>query len=352
VGVAAVARHVDILDVRSPAEFAVDHLPGAINTPVLSDAERVEIGTLHAQVSAFAARKRGAAMVSRNIAAILDNVASGKAIDWAPLVYCWRGGQRSRSLVHVLGEIGFDAVQLDGGYRAWRRHVVATLDTLPGGLRFVVVCGPTGAGKSLLIRALARAGAQALDLEGIACHRGSLLGDEPASPQPSQKHFETMIHTSLASFDVARPIFVESESRRIGRLQLPTALLDSMRRGACVRLDTPRRLRVELLLRDYAHFTRDNMLLAERLAPLAPLVGKETLERWRGMGAAGDFAGFVDEVLRLHYDPAYSRSSARNFAALGTAPALQPSSIDDASFEGLAQAAIAAVQPDVLPQPG
>lgn len=341
VNVGDIARFDQRIDVRSPSEYALDHLPCAVNAPVLEDAERAHIGTMHAQVSGFAARKAGAAIVARNIATIVDTLAQDKPLDWSPLVYCWRGGQRSRSLAHVLGEIGFGAVQLEGGYRAWRRHVVARLALLPQTLRVVVICGLTGSGKSRLIGALRDAGAQALDLEGIARHRGSLLGDNPGQPQPTQKHFETEIFDALVGYDAARPVFVESESKRIGNLQVPEALLATMRDAPCIRIDTDLPLRVEMLLEDYAHFRRDPALLGERLAPLAVLHGKQTIAGWQQAATRGEFAALAGELLSLHYDPSYARSIERNFVHLAKALSIAPRSAERAAFAALAQEAIA-----------
>ena len=341
VGVDEIGRFADRLDARSPAEFALDHLPGAQSAPVLSDDERARVGALHAQGGGFAARKLGAAIVARNIASIIDTVARDKPLTWSPLVYCWRGGQRSRSLAHVLGEIGFGAVQLDGGYRTWRRHVVAQLSTLPQTLRLVVVCGLTGSGKSRLIGSLKDAGAQALDLEGIARHRGSLLGDDPTQAQPTQKHFETAMFDALSAFDPARTVFVESESKRIGRLQVPDELLAAMRAAPCIRIDTALPLRVEVLLDDYTHWRNNPQALNECLAPLTVLHGKETVARWQQAALRGDFAALASELLATHYDPSYSRSIERNFERLPHAPSIAPHAADHAAFAALAQEAIA-----------
>ncbi|MEP7061680.1 MAG: tRNA 2-selenouridine(34) synthase MnmH [Betaproteobacteria bacterium] len=341
VGVEDIGRFAERLDVRSPAEFALDHLPRARSAPVLDDAERARIGTMHAEASGFVARKAGAAIVSRNIATIIDTIAHDQPLDWSPLVYCWRGGQRSRSLTHVLGEIGFGAVQLEGGYRAWRRHVVTGLATMPQALRLVVVCGLTGSGKSRLIGALADAGAQVLDLEGIARHRGSLLGDDPAHPQPTQKHFETALYDALSTFDATQPVFVESESKRIGRLQVPEALLAAMRAAACIRLDTPLALRVEVLLDDYTHWRNDPDAFSARLAPLVVLHGKATIARWQQAASHHDFAALAAELLAVHYDPSYARSIAQNFAGIAHASAITPRSADRAAFAALAHDAIA-----------
>src|SRR5262249_26159773 len=137
---------------------------------------------------------------------------------WRPLVYCWRGGTRSGALVHVLQQIGWKARQLGGGYKAYRRSVIAELEESPGRFEWHVVCGLTGSGKSRLLRALARCGAQVLDLEMLAAHRGSVLGDLPGEPQPPQKMFESLLWNELRQFDPMQPVFVEAESKRIGNL--------------------------------------------------------------------------------------------------------------------------------------
>jgi len=337
IGLASLPDYPERIDVRSPAEFAIDHLPGAVNLPVLTDDERRQVGTLHAQDSAFAARRLGAALVARNIAHIVDTHCATRPRDWAPVVYCWRGGKRSASLAHVLNEIGWRAMQLDGGYRTWRRHVVEALTRVPAQFLYVVVCGLTGSGKSRLLAALGDEGAQVLDLELLARHRGSLLGDLPGDPQPSQKAFETDLLTTLGRFDPARPVYVESESRKIGAIQLPDALLDAMRGAACVRVDTPRTLRVALLRDEYTHFIADPASLADKLQPLVPVHGHKVIERWAAAAAAGDFATLVDELLATHYDPTYGRSMLRNFPRHAEAMRVTPHAIDMPAFRALAR---------------
>ncbi len=350
VGVAALADHRDRIDVRSPAEFAEDHIPGAINAPVLDNAERAEVGTLHAQVSAFAAKQRGASLVARNIARIVETQCAGKPKDWSPVVYCWRGGKRSGALAHVLAEIGWRAVQLEGGYQTYRRHVVAALAEVPARFRYVVVCGLTGSGKSRLLIALHEAGAQVLDLEQLAQHRGSLLGDLPDAPQPAQKWFDSQLLAALEGFDPARPVFVESESRKIGTLQVPLALLDAMRAAACVRLDTPQALRVALLKDEYTHFLADPDALGDKLRHLAPLHGHRVIAQWDATARAGDFDALVNDLLTRHYDPTYARSITRNFPNIETAIAVVPPGISMESFRAIArqlveQLDVAAPQP-------
>jgi tRNA 2-selenouridine synthase len=337
VGIAALPLHPHRLDVRSPAEFALDHIPGAVNVPVLDDQQRAEIGTLHAQVSAFAAKRRGAAIVARNIATIIEAVGAEQPRDWSPLVYCWRGGKRSGALTHVLNEIGWRAVQLEGGYVTYRRDVVARLVALPPQFRYIVVCGLTGSGKSRLLAALHRAGAQVLDLETLARHRGSLLGDLPGDPQPSQKAFDSALVDCLSRYDAARPVFVESESKKIGNVQVPEALLGAMRGAQCVRVDTAQPLRVALLKDEYAHFLADTPALAARLSRLVPLHGHKIIDHWNEAATAGDFDAVVDDLLVRHYDPTYARSIERNFPRVAEALTVTPTGIDVAAFAAVAR---------------
>ena len=351
VGIAALPAHPDRIDVRSPSEFALDRIPGAVNLPVLDDVQRAEVGTMHAQVSAFAARRHGAAIVARNIATILETYCAEKRREWSPLVYCWRGGKRSGSLAHVLKEVGFRPVQLQGGYQTYRRYVVATLATLPRRFDFVVICGLTGSGKSRLLRAMADVGGQVLDLEAMAKHRGSLLGDIPDDPQPSQKAFESAILTALENFDASRPVFIESESRKIGTVQLPDDLLSSMRAARCVRLYTPQHLRVSLLKEDYEHFLRDPDALAVKFERLVPLHGRKTIEHWIAAARAGDFDTLVDELLVRHYDPTYSRSIEYNFSLSAQALAVTPTAISHAALRELARDVLAAVERIAEPTP-
>jgi tRNA 2-selenouridine synthase len=338
VDVDGLPAHPDRIDVRSPAEFADDHIPGARNHPVLDDGERARIGIMHA-ASPFEARRLGAALVARNIAKMLETAFAERPREWKPLVYCWRGGQRSRAVAHVFNEVGWRAVQLDGGYRAYRRHVVARLAVAPP-YRFRVLCALTGSGKSQLLGALADAGAQTLDLERIAQHRGSLLGQVPGTSQPSQKKFETDLLAALAGLDPRRPVYVESESRRIGSIQLPDALLERMHDGETITVRTPLPQRIALLKSEYGHFLQDPALLLERLRPLVALHGKAAFARWETLATGGDWDALIGELLEAHYDPLYRRSMARHFPAAG------PSAVFD--LRDPSAAGIAALAADVV----
>ncbi len=303
-----------LIDARSAAEYAEDHLPGAVNWPVLDDDERKAVGTEYKQVSAFDARKRGAAMVARRIAEHLESKVMDKPRDWQPLVYCWRGGKRSGTLAWFLSEVGFATRVLDGGYKAFRTLVREQLDTLPLALSFTVVAGRTGSGKTRLLHALAAQGAQVLDLEGLARHRGSVLGGVPGEPQPGQKAFETAVWDALRRVNPAQPVFVESESRKIGSRQVPEALLSRMRsQGRCVVVDMPDDARVALLLQEYAFFMQDAEGFCRHLDMLVELQGRERVNAWQAMARAGDWAGVYRELMLSHYDPLYTRSINRNF---------------------------------------
>jgi tRNA 2-selenouridine synthase len=334
----AVLDSVDtVIDVRSPGEFAEDHIPGAINLPVLDDAERARVGTLHKQASAFEARKLGAALVSRNIAHIVETHCLDKPRDWRPLVVCWRGGGRSGALTTVLAAIGFRVLRLEGGYKAYRRAVMDDLAAWPARINFRVVCGPTGSGKSRLLIALKETGAQVLDLEVLANHRGSVLGDLPALPQPSQKGFESLIWQELRGFDPKHPVFVEAESKKIGAVQIPDALIAAMRASACVALDTALPARVALLMEDYRHFFAAPALLADKLRCLTALHGHATLDRWLALIERRDWPALVEDLLVNHYDPAYGRSAPRNYAGLAQAAAVPLADATQAAFERLAR---------------
>ena len=312
----ALARLADfsaIIDARSESEFAEDRLPGAVNWPSLNDAQRQLVGTEYKQVSPFDAQKRGAALVARNIADHIEREVFDKPRDWKPLVYCWRGGKRSGSLAMVLGQIGFRVHLLEGGYREYRRAVLQALETLPARFSYRVVCGSTGSGKSRLLQVLRAQGAQVLDLEELANHRGSVLGLVPGSPQPSQKQFDSRVWDALRHFDAARPVFVESESKKVGDLRVPPALIERMRAAACLRLELPLAARVALLIEDYDFFVTDTEAFCERLNALRALRGNEVVNAWQAAARSGHTPEVVRDLLVNHYDPIYTQSMKRNY---------------------------------------
>jgi tRNA 2-selenouridine synthase len=306
----------EIVDVRTPLEFAEDHIPGAINAPVLSNEERVIVGTMYKQVSPFEATRVGAALVARNIARHLETTFADRPRNWRPLVYCWRGGKRSGSVTTLFNMIGWQARQLDGGYKTYRRATLDALEHLPAAFRYVALTGPTGSGKTRLLHALDEAGAQVLDLEKLAAHRGSLLGALPGEPQPSQKSFDTALVVALRALDPAKPVFVEAESRRIGSISLPAVLLNTFHRGACVEVETSREDRATFLLHDYAHLFDDPDAFKQQLSKLIGLHSRERVIGWHRLIDEAKSAELARELIDLHYDPAYARSSREHFAEL------------------------------------
>lgn len=340
--VAEVVAHLrdfnTLVDARSPAEYAEDHLPGAISAPVLDDAERALVGTLNAERGAFEAKRLGAAIVSRNIGGLIERLFAERDRHWRPLVYCWRGGNRSGSLATVLARIGWRTHVIEGGYKAFRRHVIDDLAAIPATLRFVVVGGRTGSAKSRLLERLATQGEQVLDLEALASHRGSVLGGLPGAPQPSQKHFETQIWDRLRAADMSRPVFVESESRKVGRVQVPEALILAIRGSRVAVVDADVDVRSRFLLAEYEHFRQDVPALLALLEHLVPLHGAERIREWKGLVASDHWLELVERLLVEHYDPSYDRSMKRNFGRLDEAPRVRLEGTDDAALERGAQA--------------
>ena len=330
-----------VIDARSESEYALDRLPGAINWPSLNDEERARVGTLYKQVNPFEARKLGAALVARNIAAHIEREAMDKPKSWQPLLYCWRGGQRSGALALVLGQIGFRVTIIEGGYKAFRNAMLADLPAQAQRLHYRVVCGPTGSGKTRLLHALQGAGAQVLDLEGLAQHRASVLGLIPGQPQPSQKQFEMRVWDALRHFDASRPVYVEAESKKVGNCTVPDALMQAMRASPCLRVDLPDHERVALLLEDYPFFVTDPDFFCRRLDTLVALRGRAVVDEWKQLVHSGQTPAVVRELLEKHYDPGYASSTRRNFAQFDRA---LPVVLPDRSHASLEAACTAILQ--------
>ncbi len=299
----------DIIDVRSPAEHAEDHLPGAINLPVLDDGERAEVGTIYVQESPFLARRIGAALVSRNAARHIEGALRDRPGGWRPLVYCWRGGQRSGAFATILSQVGWRVETLAGGYKAWRALVVRAVREAPFPAPLVVLDGNTGSAKTELLNLLPRSGVQVLDLEGMANHRGSLFGAMGA--QPSQKAFEGRLALALSALDPARPVVVEAESAKIGDLAVPPPLWKAMCAAPRLALDLPRAARAGYLARAYADITADGARLCAILQRLRPWHPAERIAGWLEMAGAGEFTALAEGLMEHHYDPRYESHRAR-----------------------------------------
>ncbi|GAB4267779.1 MAG: tRNA 2-selenouridine(34) synthase MnmH [Pararhodobacter sp.] len=325
----------EVIDVRSPSEYAEDHLPGAINLPCLNDEERARVGTVYVQQSKFLARRMGAAMVARNVARGLETVLADKPADYRPLVYCWRGGQRSGSVALILGQIGWQVGVIEGGWKSWRRLVQTALYETPVAHRLVVLDGNTGTAKTAILTKVAEMGGQVLDLEGLARHRGSLFGLAPGDVQPTQKGFESALAVALARLDPTRPVLVEAESNRIGVLRLPPSLWSAMREAPRIEVAAPIDARARWLTRAYADVTADPAELHARIASLAPYQPRETIAAWHALADEGAFEPLAAALMTEHYDPRYAKTKLRQ--GTPAARVFASDTLDDAAIEDLAR---------------
>jgi tRNA 2-selenouridine synthase len=331
---ASLAAFDAVIDVRSPGEFALDHAPGAINLPVLSDAERAEVGMIYVQEDRFKARRVGAAYVAKNVGHHLQTALSTQSGGFRPLIYCWRGGMRSNAMATILAQVGWRTAVLAGGYMTWRRHVTATLydGVLP--FRLVLLDGYTGSGKTEVLQRLAARGVQTVDLEGLAAHRGSLFGGLADRPQPSQKMFESRLLAALDELDPARPVVVEAESSKVGERMVPPALWQAMAIAARVQLSASPEARARYLVRAYRDIVADRLALDEALRRLPTPPGRKRLAAWAELADAGNFEALALALMELHYDPAYLRSSRKderpNLGAVALED-LEPASLDAAA---------------------
>jgi tRNA 2-selenouridine synthase len=310
----------DIIDVRAPAEYAEDHIPGAISLPVLDDAERAEVGTIYSQVSPFTARKVGAALVARNAALHLQGPLADKPGGWKPLVYCWRGGQRSGSFASILAQIGWRVDTIAGGYKAWRALVVKALYDTQVACPVVVLDGNTGSAKTEVLNLLPALGVQVIDLEGLARHRGSLFGHMPGG-QPSQKAFEMALALALARLDPARPVVIEAESSKVGDCRLPPQLWKAMVAAPRVAIAAPRGARALYLARAYRDMVEDAPRLAGVIALLRQAHAHEQVDAWHALAEAGDHVALADSLMEHHYDPRYEKHRARMAGRFVAVPA-------------------------------
>jgi tRNA 2-selenouridine synthase len=325
------------VDVRSEGEFAEDHVPGAINCPALDNDERARVGTIYKQNSPFEAKKIGAALIAANISRHLNERFLDRPRQWRPVFYCWRGGDRSGAFAEVFSRVGWRVGRLGGGYKSYRRAVVADIARQPGSFRWRVVCGLTGTGKSRLLRTLHEAGGQVLDLEALAAHRGSVLGNLPGAPQPAQKMFDSLVWEALRGFDPKRPVYVEAESKKIGSIRVPEPLIEQMWKSECIVLEAPVAARLDLLKQEYAHLLEDAESLIKALDCLIPMHGHAVVANWRELAIAKRWDRLINELLARHYDPAYTRAIGKHYSSLADALKLALTAVEDAAFSSLAR---------------
>ena len=305
----------EIVDVRSPSEFQDDHIPGAINLPVLSDEERSLVGTLYKQDS-FEGKKLGASLICKNIYKMFESKFKYKTKDWQPLIYCQRGGERSRSLATILLRTGFKTNILKGGYKSYRRYVINELEKLGNKIQFQVICGLTGSGKTKLLTELNKLGLQTLDLEEIAKHYGSLLGKYPSVTQPSQKQFESNLLVAMLRLNIEQYVFVESESRKIGNRQIPTVIIKKMRASKCLWIQMTLEERIKFLLKEYSHFLKNPERFLNIILKFENYLDKDTFDRLVKMHKKRHWEEIVRMLLREHYDPSYLKSINKNFTKI------------------------------------
>ncbi|SMG61272.1 tRNA 2-selenouridine(34) synthase MnmH [Paraburkholderia susongensis] len=325
-----------IIDARSPREFAEDHLPGAINLPVVFDDEYAEVGTAH-RTDPMRAYQIGVAYSLKNIARHLELPYFQTGRRMAILVYCFRGGKRSKLWSDTLETIGYKVERLPRGWKGYRSWVLQTLDELPRQLQLNVLSGPTGCGKTSLLIALRKAGAQVLDLEAIASHRGSIIGAIPGRPQPSQKLFDSLLLAEISRFDLSKAVWIESESKRIGRVQLPTALFDRMHDGRVFEVETPMSERIAMWHREYPHFERDPVGLVSKLAYLKELIGGTTLQKWTQFAELGEIDELFESIMLDYYDPAYARSTKKNYRRAQNPTRIQLETLDSEHLARVAE---------------
>ncbi|MDJ0837201.1 MAG: tRNA 2-selenouridine(34) synthase MnmH [Acidobacteriota bacterium] len=294
-----------IIDARSPGEFNEDHIPGAVNVPMLDNEQRAEIGTLHRE-NVFEARKLGAMYAVEAIRQFLDSdlIRNAKK-NTAMLIYCARGGMRSGSLATVLAQIGFTVFRLDRGYKAYRAYVLDKLkQPLPGPVH--VLYGYTGSSKTRVLQALASK-VNVLDLEGCARHRGSLLGDLIGVPQPTQRGFESALADTVQGFDPRKPTLLEGESRKIGKVNLNDGLWQQLKKARPLWLEIPRSQRVAFILRDYHDLMENPDVLARKFERLSRYLPKARTAELQELLENKSWPLFVERLLEWHYDPLYGR---------------------------------------------
>ena len=324
-----------VCDARSPGEFAEDRVVGAESFPVLDNDERAAVGTLYA-AEPFEARRKGAALVAANLAGILrDPRWSSLGKDSSVLVYCWRGGDRSLSLALFLSRVGWKVTLVKQGYKGYRRQVREFLQRLDR-FDYHVVAGRTGSAKGKLLDALKAHGGQVLDLEALANHKGSILGDNPASAQPSQKMFDSRLFEAMQDFDAdgARPVFVEGESSMVGKVHLPKALWSKMKVSPCSEVILPVGERVKWTRSQYRYFETTHVhVLKAKVQQLPRLVGKAKVAEWLDLIDGEQWDAFVEDMLHVHYDPAYENCAKRDRAESPRIDRLEIEKCDDAHYD-------------------
>lgn len=301
------APSIPLVDVRSPGEYQQGHIPGAINLPLFSDIERAEVGTVYRHQGADAAILLGLRIVGPKMEGLALRAREIAGPGREAAMYCSRGGMRSGSMAWLFGMAGVRCHVLEGGYKAFRRYVLSFLaEDVAGHARYrlLVLGGGTGSGKTETLHGLAALGAQVLDLEGMARHRGSAFGAVPGEDQPSYEHFENRVAVALAQCDPARPVWVEDESENIGSINQPRPFYGLLRQSSLVVLDVPRERRLERVLAEYSDLPREYM--EQAVDRIRKRLGGQEHKRAHAALAEGDLPTLA-EILLDYYDRAYNK---------------------------------------------
>jgi len=301
-----------IIDVRSPLEFAEDHIVGAINCPVLSDLERQKVGTIYKKESSFKAKIIGSSLTAKNIAFHIENKFMEKKGSWQPLIYCWRGGQRSKAFSLVLSEVGWRTNQLKGGYKEYRNQVINFLDNIGPKLKITLISGKTGSAKTKILKSIENEGGQILDLEGLANHKGSLLGKIPDLIQPSQKFFESLIFNKIQNLNLKDKIYIEAESSKIGNIHIPKSIWKKMIKSPRIEISANVELRAKFLVSDYDYMCNNPTLINPIIKGLKNRLSKELFDEWTNLIERKKWFDLTKSFLENHYDPSYSSNTIKN----------------------------------------
>ena len=291
-----------LIDVRSPSEFKTEHIPGSINIPIFSDEERHLVGETYIQNSPELAKKIGIEFASKKLPDIYEQVSKlDKEYDKL-IFFCARGGFRSSSMVSLFMTIGVNSFKLDKGYKGYRKYINENLPEVIKDVKFLVLYGNTGAGKTDILKSLKESGSNILDLEGCANHRGSILGGVGLGDQSTQKSFESQIYTTLKE-RTSNLVFVEGESKKIGKVVIPQYIYESMSRGINVCIDTDLQLRIDNILRDYVHGTDEELIHA--LKYLRQQLGHSIIDKYIEMIKNDQYREVIGDLMINYYDPHY-----------------------------------------------
>ena len=305
-------KYDTIIDVRSPSEFEIDHIVGAINCPILYDDERQKVGTIYKQISSFKAKIIGSSLSAKNIAFHIEKEFLEKKGSWKPLIYCWRGGQRSKAFSIVLSEVGWRTYQLSGGYKEYRNDIIKYLDNIGMKLKIILISGKTGSAKTKILHSIRDQGAQILDLEGLARHKGSLLGAIPNLKQPSQKFFESLLFYEINKLNLKKNIFIEAESSKVGNVHIPKSIWSNMILSKRIEVVADVNTRAKFLIDDYHYMCKNPILIKPIIKGLKSRLSNNLIDSWEKLIDEKKWFELTKSFLENHYDSSYSSNTIKN----------------------------------------